>query len=96
MILTETPADQLLRRTCALVLFAANGIGTLLGGATLPEARGQGLFRALVAARYAEARRRGGPGVVVQAGHMSEPILERLGFRKIDTLTALRDSSQPS
>ena len=53
-------------------------------------------LRALVAARYAEARRRGGPGVVVQAGHMSEPILERLGFRKIDTLAALRDSSQPS
>jgi len=27
---------------------------------------------------------------------MAEPILERFGFGRIDTLTALRDISQPS
>jgi GNAT superfamily N-acetyltransferase len=77
--------------TQGTIAFSENGIGALFAGATLPRARGRGCFRALVAARYAEARRRGGAGVVVQAGAMSAPILEQLGFRTIDTLTVLLD-----
>jgi hypothetical protein len=53
------------------------------GGSTLPEARGRGAYRALVAARWADAVARGTPALVTQAGAMSRPILERLGFRGV-------------
>src|SRR5262249_47358858 len=64
---------------------AANGVYTpravVLGGAgTVERARGRGAYRALVAARYADAIRRGTPTLVVQAGALSRPILARLGF----------------
>jgi GNAT superfamily N-acetyltransferase len=52
----------------------------LMGGAVLPEARGRGIYRALVHARWEQAVRRGTPLLVVQAGPMSEPILTGLGF----------------
>jgi hypothetical protein len=52
----------------------------LLGGATIPEARGRGLYRALIDGRWAAAAERGGAGLVVHAGPMSAPILQRLGF----------------
>ena len=55
----------------------------LLGGATLPEARGQGVYTSLVHARWEEAVARGVPRLVVSAGPMSAPILERLGFEPI-------------
>lgn len=64
---------------------------TLFGGATLPEARGQGAYRALVAARWRDAEERGTPLVVTQAGVMSRPILARLGFREVGTVRALGD-----
>jgi len=71
------------------VIFAPRG-GALMGGATRPEARGHGAYRALVWARYEEARRRGVP-LVTQAGKMSRPILERLGFRKVNEIKILLD-----
>lgn len=52
----------------------------LNGAATLPDSRGQGAYRALLAARFAEAKNRGAPMLVTQAGSMSRPILESLGF----------------
>jgi hypothetical protein len=52
----------------------------LMGGAVLPEARGRGLYRALVHARWVHAVRRETPLLVVQAGPMSERILTGLGF----------------
>lgn len=55
----------------------------LAGGATLPEARGRGAYRALVQARYDDACARGTPTLVIQAGTMSKPILERLGFEAV-------------
>jgi predicted aspartyl protease/GNAT superfamily N-acetyltransferase len=61
-----------------------NSFAGLWGGSTLPEHRGRGLYRALVAARLAEARAR--PGVrfaTVDALPTSRPILERLGFRRL-------------
>lgn len=64
---------------------------TLFGGATLPDARGRGAYRALVAARWRDAAARGTPLVVTQAGTMSRPILARLGFREVGTVRALGD-----
>lgn len=52
----------------------------LYGGATLPDQRGRGLYRALVQARAREARQRGVRFLSVDASPMSRPILERLGF----------------
>ncbi len=53
----------------------------LMGGAVLPKARGRGVYRALVHARWQHAVGRGTPLLVVQAGHMSAPVLTGLGFR---------------
>ena len=78
-----------------IVARASSAIGehgvTLFGGATLPEARGRGAYRALVAARWRDAAERGTPLVVTQAGVMSRPILQRLGFREVGTVRALGD-----
>ncbi len=60
---------------------------SLWGGGTIPEARGCGFFRALVAIRVSEARRRGYRYVTVDARESSRPILERLGFVKLTTIT---------
>jgi hypothetical protein len=55
----------------------------LTGGATLPEARGRGAYRALVRARWDDAAARGTPALAIGAGPMSQPILERLGFEQV-------------
>jgi len=55
----------------------------LIGGATLPEARGRGAYRALVRARWDAAAARGTPALTVGAGAMSAPILYGLGFEKV-------------
>lgn len=52
----------------------------LFGGAVLTEARGRGVYRALVRARWEHAAERGTPLLVVQAGEMSAPVLAKLGF----------------
>ena len=52
----------------------------LFGGSVLPEARGRGVYRALVRARWEAAVNRGTPALTVQASRMSRPICERLGF----------------
>ena len=67
----------------------------LFGGATLPGARGRGAYRALVAARAREAARRGTPVLVTQAGQLSRPILERLGFRPVARIDRLLDVFRP-
>jgi GNAT superfamily N-acetyltransferase len=54
----------------------------LMGGAVLPEARGRGVYRALVRARWDHAVGRGTPLLVVQAGPMSAPVLDGLGFQR--------------
>jgi len=55
----------------------------LFGGAVLPEARGRGVYRALLQARWACAVDRGTPALSVQAGRMSMPVCERVGFRLV-------------
>jgi hypothetical protein len=57
--------------------------GYLMGGSTAAWARGRGAYRAVVRARWHEAVRRGTPALVVGAGSMSRPILERLGFEQV-------------
>ncbi|PWU25528.1 MAG: hypothetical protein C5B48_00825 [Candidatus Rokuibacteriota bacterium] len=74
----------------ATAVFADSAV-MLVGGATLPEARGHGCYRALVQARWDDAVRRSTPALVVQAGEMSRPILERLGFRLVSQLRVLVD-----
>ena len=72
----------------------AGADGLLLGGSgVLPAARGQGAYRALIAARWAEAVRLGKPALVIQAGPMARPILERSGFEPICHLDVLEDRS---
>ena len=53
----------------------------LYGGGTLPSHRGQGLYRATVAARACDAVALGARYLLVDALPTSRPILERLGFR---------------
>jgi GNAT superfamily N-acetyltransferase len=52
----------------------------LMGGVVLPELRSRGAYRALVRARWDHAVGRGTPLLVVQAGPMSAPVLDGLGF----------------
>ena len=54
----------------------------LFGGAVLEDARGNGVYRALVHTRWEHAVARGTPVLAVQAGPMSAPVLDRLGFRR--------------
>jgi len=70
--------------------FGERGV-SLFGGSTLPEARGRGAYRALVAARWEDAVARGTPVLVTQASPMSHPILARLGFREVTRIRALND-----
>lgn len=63
----------------------------LLGGATLPDARGRGVYTALVHARWRETVERGVPRVVVSAGPMSAPILVKLGFEELGRVRLMRD-----
>src|SRR4051794_41923286 len=55
----------------------------LLGGNVAVHARGRGVYRALVRARWEEAVRRGTPALVVQAGAVLRPLPERLRFRNL-------------
>jgi hypothetical protein len=67
-------------------------VGVLLhSGSTLPGARGRGAYRALVAARWEDAVRRGTPLAVTRAGPMSRPILGRVGFTELAEIIFLLD-----
>jgi GNAT superfamily N-acetyltransferase len=61
----------------------ADAGANLLGGCVIEDSRGRGVYRALVAARWELAVARGTPALTVQAGRMSRPVLERLGFQFI-------------
>ncbi|HZT15415.1 MAG TPA: GNAT family N-acetyltransferase [Gaiellaceae bacterium] len=64
----------------------------LIGGAVLPWARGRGVYRALVWARWDEAAGRGTPALVTQAvPDTSYPILKRLGFVDVCEIRRLED-----
>lgn len=63
----------------------------LYGGATHPDARGRGAYRALIRARWDEAVALGTPALITQGGSMSRPILERLGFERVGEVHMLLD-----
>ncbi|GAA2502645.1 GNAT family N-acetyltransferase [Streptomyces gobitricini] len=59
----------------------------LWGGGTVPEWRGRGVYRALVAHRARVAAGRGYRYLQVDASDRSRPILGRLGFTRLSTTT---------
>jgi GNAT superfamily N-acetyltransferase len=59
----------------------------LFGGGTVPEHRGRGIYRALVGARARDARERGYRYLTVDAADTSLPILRRMGFVPLATVT---------
>jgi len=65
----------------------ADSFARLLGGSTLPQWRGRGIYRALVAARAQRAAARGVTYLQVDASADSAPILRRLGFHAVTTTT---------
>lgn len=74
----------------AYAAFGTAGIN-LFGAAVAPEARGQGVYRSLVLARWDLAVERGTPALTVQAGRMTRPICERLGFAFVDSVRVFVD-----
>jgi GNAT superfamily N-acetyltransferase len=75
----------------------ADSFARLLGGSTLPQWRGRGIYRALVAARAQRAAARGVRYLHVDATDDSAPILRRLGFHAVTTTTTyLWTPSQPA
>jgi hypothetical protein len=75
---------------CARAIFDPEAV-LLLGGGVLEQSRSKGAYKALVLARWEDARRAGTPALVVHAGQMSRPILERLGFSRVAEITRLYD-----
>jgi hypothetical protein len=76
-------------------IFADDCPGVLMiGGAVLAHARGRGVYRALVHARWRDAVAAGTPALTTQAGAMSRPILERLGFQVVAEQEILFDPTQ--
>ena len=78
------------------VVGAASGVlGTvgvnLIGGCVLEQARGHGIYRALTIARWELAVARGTPALTIQAGRMSRPIGEGLGFKFIAAIPTYID-----
>jgi len=67
------------------------GAMLLAGGATRPEFRGRGAYRALVHARWELAKQMGASALVTQAQSASRPILEQLGFQATGTIEVLVD-----
>jgi GNAT superfamily N-acetyltransferase len=68
----------------------------LNAGAVLPEARGRGVYRALVGARWRAAQVRGLAAAVTQAGVMSRDVLVRLGFEVCGEITSMIDAVGPA
>lgn len=68
-----------------LDLHPGTDFASLWGGGTVPAWRGRGIYRATVAHRAALARAAGHRWLRTDALPTSRPILERLGFTRIDT-----------
>lgn len=66
---------------------AGTAFAGIWGGSTLPEFRGRGIYRALVAARARSAVERGISLIHSDCTDMSRPILERSGLRAVTTTT---------
>lgn len=80
------------RPVCAgrIEFHPGTGFASLWGGGTIPDWRGRGLFRAVVAHRVGLAAERGARLLQVDASAGSEPILRRMGFERIATTVPFR------
>src|SRR5258707_10581593 len=67
--------------------YAGTQFAGLFGGGTLPQWRGRGIYRALVAHRAQLAAARGYRYLQVDASPESRPILGRLGFARLALTT---------
>lgn len=85
-ILVAEDGDRVVSTAWAVRHPDADFVG-LLAGATVPDWRGRGLYRALLAARAREAVARGYRRLHVDASPDSAPILRRHGFHQITTST---------
>jgi hypothetical protein len=74
--------------------FAVGGPSGLLlgGGGVMATARGNGAYRALLAARWTDAVRLGKPALVIHAGAMSRPIVARSGFEPVCEVLVMEDT----
>lgn len=81
----------------AAALFVAAGVAGIYNVATVPEARGRGIGRAVTAAALAEAVARGQGTAVLGASDLGYPVYRRLGFREVSRLRsyAFVDTSWP-
>ena len=62
-------------------------LGWMLAGSTVEEFRGRGIYQHLTKIRIELARQQGLKFVATDAGTMSEPILEKIGFQKVAKVT---------
>jgi hypothetical protein len=77
-----------------MALPSARGV-FLIAGSVAPWARGRGLYRALVRARWDYAVERGTPALVTEAlVETSYPILQRLGFTEVCTIRRLEETRE--
>jgi GNAT superfamily N-acetyltransferase len=74
-------------------LFDAAGVAGIYNVATVPEARGRGIGRAVTAAAMAEGARRGLRWAALGASPLGEPVYRRLGFREYGRLRSFGPAS---
>ncbi|HUQ60944.1 GNAT family N-acetyltransferase [Lentzea sp.] len=86
IVVAET-GDRRVVSSARLEVVNGTEFGGLWGGGTVPEWRGRGIYRALVAHRAKVALTRGVKYLQVDATENSRPILERLGFVAVTTTT---------
>jgi GNAT superfamily N-acetyltransferase len=72
-----------------------DAFGSLWGGMTLPDWRGQRIYSALVLIRAWQARQRGCRWLTVDCRSMSLPILEGQGFQRLSVITPFIWSPAP-
>ncbi|SCK35949.1 Acetyltransferase (GNAT) domain-containing protein [Streptomyces sp. WMMB 714] len=86
VVLTAEAAGRVVC-TAWMFLSVETGHAGLRGGTTLPGWRGRGIYRSLVALRAKAAAERGVPYLHVEASADSRPVLTRLGFHAVTTMT---------
>lgn len=69
----------------AYTAFGTAGVN-LFGASVAPEARGRGVYGSLVLGRWDLAVERGTPALTVQAGRMSRPLCEKMGFAFVEAV----------